>query len=236
MKRLADDGFAIAINYAANAAEAEGLADQIRKAGGNALAVRRMSAVPCRRRSLRRGAIGLRRDRHPGQLRGLHEAGAGGRGRRCHCSTAHIAINLKGTFNTMREAARVMNDGGRIINFSSSAVEIVPPEPCRLSASKAGVQGDHPHSLQGTPRPAASQSMRSRRVRRRPPTSSRQAEEVIDSLANVVARAGAPAGTPDEIARHGGFTRPRGAGSAVRCCARMAGSGEALRRVRGAGR
>jgi 3-oxoacyl-[acyl-carrier protein] reductase len=33
-----------------------------------------------------------------------------------------IAINLKGSFNTMREAARRIRDGGRIVNFSTSVV------------------------------------------------------------------------------------------------------------------
>ena len=33
-----------------------------------------------------------------------------------------IAINLKGSFNAMREAARRLRDGGRIINFSTSVV------------------------------------------------------------------------------------------------------------------
>jgi NADP-dependent 3-hydroxy acid dehydrogenase YdfG len=33
-----------------------------------------------------------------------------------------IAINLKGSFNTMREAARTLRDGGRIANFSTSVV------------------------------------------------------------------------------------------------------------------
>src|SRR5216683_1128990 len=34
----------------------------------------------------------------------------------------HIAVNLKGTFNTLREAAKRLRDGGRIINFSTSVV------------------------------------------------------------------------------------------------------------------
>ena len=33
-----------------------------------------------------------------------------------------IAINLKGSFNAMREAAKRLRDGGRIINFSTSVV------------------------------------------------------------------------------------------------------------------
>jgi NAD(P)-dependent dehydrogenase (short-subunit alcohol dehydrogenase family) len=32
----------------------------------------------------------------------------------------HIAVNLRGTFNTLREAARRLRSGGRIINLSSS--------------------------------------------------------------------------------------------------------------------
>ena len=33
-----------------------------------------------------------------------------------------IAINLKGSFNTMREAAKRLRNGGRIVNFSTSVV------------------------------------------------------------------------------------------------------------------
>ena len=33
-----------------------------------------------------------------------------------------IAINLKGTFNGLREAARRLRYGGRIVNFSTSVV------------------------------------------------------------------------------------------------------------------
>jgi 3-oxoacyl-[acyl-carrier protein] reductase len=33
-----------------------------------------------------------------------------------------VAINLKGSFNAMREAARRLRDGGRIVNFSTSVV------------------------------------------------------------------------------------------------------------------
>jgi 3-oxoacyl-[acyl-carrier protein] reductase len=33
-----------------------------------------------------------------------------------------VAVNLKGTFNTLREAARRLRDGGRIVNLSTSVV------------------------------------------------------------------------------------------------------------------
>ena len=36
-----------------------------------------------------------------------------------------INVNLKGTFNTLREAAKRLREGGRIINFSSSVVGLL---------------------------------------------------------------------------------------------------------------
>jgi len=35
-----------------------------------------------------------------------------------------IAVNLKGSFNTMREAAKRLRNGGRIVNFSTSVVGV----------------------------------------------------------------------------------------------------------------
>ena len=51
-----------------------------------------------------------------------------------------IAINLKGTFNTLREAARRLRDGGRIINFSSSVIGLLQPTYGVYAATKAAVE------------------------------------------------------------------------------------------------
>jgi 3-oxoacyl-[acyl-carrier protein] reductase len=51
-----------------------------------------------------------------------------------------IAVNLKGTFNTLREAARRLRAGGRIINFSSSVVGLLQPTYAVYAATKAGVE------------------------------------------------------------------------------------------------
>jgi 3-oxoacyl-[acyl-carrier protein] reductase len=48
-----------------------------------------------------------------------------------------IAVNLKGTFNCLREAAKRLRGGGRIINFSSS---VVGPSYSIYAATKAGVE------------------------------------------------------------------------------------------------
>jgi 3-oxoacyl-[acyl-carrier protein] reductase len=51
-----------------------------------------------------------------------------------------IAVNLKGTFNTLREAAKRVRAGGRIINFSSSVVGLLQPTYAIYAATKAGVE------------------------------------------------------------------------------------------------
>jgi 3-oxoacyl-[acyl-carrier protein] reductase len=52
----------------------------------------------------------------------------------------HVAINLKGVFNGMREAARRLRSGGRIISFSSSVVGLYQPTYGVYAATKGGVE------------------------------------------------------------------------------------------------
>jgi 3-oxoacyl-[acyl-carrier protein] reductase len=51
-----------------------------------------------------------------------------------------IAVNLKGTFNTLREAGRRLHDGGRIVNFSTSVVGLNFPGYGVYVATKAAVE------------------------------------------------------------------------------------------------
>jgi 3-oxoacyl-[acyl-carrier protein] reductase len=51
-----------------------------------------------------------------------------------------ISVNLKGTFNTLREAAKRLRDGGRIVNFSSSVVGLLQPTYGVYAATKAAVE------------------------------------------------------------------------------------------------
>jgi 3-oxoacyl-[acyl-carrier protein] reductase len=51
-----------------------------------------------------------------------------------------IAINLKGVFNGLREAAKHLRDGGWIISFSSSVVGLYQPSYAVYAATKAGVE------------------------------------------------------------------------------------------------
>ena len=81
---------------------------------------------------VRRGGGGVRRRRRAGQQCRHHAAGARIADSDDALFDRQIAINLKGTFNTLREAARRLRDGGRIINFSSSVVGLLQPDLRRL--------------------------------------------------------------------------------------------------------
>lgn len=49
-------------------------------------------------------------------------------------------INVRGTFNTLREAAARLNEGGRIVNFSSTTLALNMPGYAIYNATKAAVE------------------------------------------------------------------------------------------------
>ena len=51
-----------------------------------------------------------------------------------------FAVNVKGVFNALREASRRLEDGGRIINFSSSTTRLMLPTYASYCATKAAVE------------------------------------------------------------------------------------------------
>jgi 3-oxoacyl-[acyl-carrier protein] reductase len=51
-----------------------------------------------------------------------------------------FAINARGTFNTLREAATRLNDGGRIVNFSSTTLALSLPGYAVYNGTKAAVE------------------------------------------------------------------------------------------------
>jgi len=55
-------------------------------------------------------------------------------------AASQVAINLKGTFNTLREAARRLRNGGRIVNLSSSQAGLLSPTYGIYAATKAAVE------------------------------------------------------------------------------------------------
>ncbi|SCB60513.1 3-oxoacyl-[acyl-carrier protein] reductase [Rhizobium aethiopicum] len=139
-RRLASDGFTVVVNYSGSAAAAEDLARVIEQAGGRALtakadvsdaeAVRRMFDAA-------EGAFGgvdvLVNNAGIMMLSPLAEADDASFDRQ-------IAVNLKGTFNTLREAARRLRGGGRIINLSTSIVGLKLETYGVYAATKAAVE------------------------------------------------------------------------------------------------
>src|SRR6202000_2833525 len=53
---------------------------------------------------------------------------------------SQLAINLKGTLNTRREASRRLRNGGRIVNLSSSQTSLLHPTYGVYAATKAAVE------------------------------------------------------------------------------------------------
>ncbi len=139
-KRLAAGGFTVVVNYAGNDAAAEAVVQQIEQDGGlarsakadvsDAAAVRRMFDAA----ETAYGGVDVLVNN--AGVMGLAAIGA------MDDATFDrlVAINLKGTFNTLREAANRMREGGRIVNFSSSVVGLYQPTYAVYAATKAGVE------------------------------------------------------------------------------------------------
>jgi 3-oxoacyl-[acyl-carrier protein] reductase len=139
-ERLARDGFTVIVNYPGEAASAEAVVCKIEEAGGRALAVKADVSNPDAARGLfdaAETAFGgidvLVNNAGIMTLASIADTDDGSFDR-------HMAVNLKGTFNTLREAARRLRNGGRIINFSSSMVGLLQPTYAVYAATKAGVE------------------------------------------------------------------------------------------------
>jgi 3-oxoacyl-[acyl-carrier protein] reductase len=139
-QRLAADGFAVVVNYAGSTAEANALVDAIASAGGRSVAVQADVSNPAAAAKLFQSA----NEAFGGVDVLVNSAGIMKLATLVESDDklfdSQIAVNLKGTFNTLREAARTLRQGGRIINFSSSVVGLLPPQYAVYAATKAGVE------------------------------------------------------------------------------------------------
>lgn len=139
-ERLARDGFLIVVNYAGSVEAAEALARRIENAGGRAITAQADisdSAQVTRMFDSAEAAFG-------GVDVLVNNAGIMKLARIAESDDAlfsrQIAVNLAGTFNTLRAAAKRLRDGGRIINFSSSVTAMLQPTYGVYAATKAAVE------------------------------------------------------------------------------------------------
>jgi 3-oxoacyl-[acyl-carrier protein] reductase len=137
---LATDGFKVVVNHAGSAGSAQGVADRIKAAGGEAIVAKADVADPAAVIAMFDAA----------------EKAFGGIDVVVNCAGVlklakvaefddktfdqTVAINLKGTFNVCREAAKRLRNGGRIINFSSSVIGVRLPTYGVYIATKAAVE------------------------------------------------------------------------------------------------
>lgn len=141
-RRLARDGFAVAVNYASAVGEAEALVADIVAAGGAAIAARGDVADPNDARGLFDAAITAfgrvdvlvnNAGVMPPHLPIIADTDAATFDRL-------VAINLKGSFNMLREAATRLQTGGRIVNFSSSVIGMNLPGYAAYAGTKAAIE------------------------------------------------------------------------------------------------
>jgi 3-oxoacyl-[acyl-carrier protein] reductase len=138
--RLAADGFAVVVNYAGSEAAAAALVRKIEGNGGRALAVQADVSDP---QAVKRlfdaaeakfgGVDVLVNNAGVMMLKSIGESDDA-------LFDRQIAINLKGTFNGLREAARRLRMGGRIVNFSTSVVGLKLENYGIYAATKAAVE------------------------------------------------------------------------------------------------
>ncbi len=142
-KRLAADGVAVVVNYASSAAEAERVVADIAAAGGRAIAVQADVADPTQVAALFDAAetafggvdilvnnAGVMPPGVPPALADTDDA----------TFDTLFAINVKGTFNTLRLAATRLRQGGSIVNVSTSVIGLALPGYAVYAATKAAVE------------------------------------------------------------------------------------------------
>jgi 3-oxoacyl-[acyl-carrier protein] reductase len=138
--RLAQDGFAVVVNFSGSRDKAAEVVTEIERHGGRAVAVQADVA-------------------EPGDVARLFDAAEEAHGRigvvvnsagimklspiaaaSVEDFDAVFAVNVRGTFNVLQQAAKRIADGGRIITMSTSVLGMSFPGYAPYAASKAAVE------------------------------------------------------------------------------------------------
>lgn len=139
--RLADDGFAVALGYAGNRAQAEAAVAEIEARGGKAIAVQgdvSDSEDVERLSSAAQQAFGhLDAVINNAGVMTMVEIETGN----AAAFDRMMSINARGSFLVLAKAAEVLGDGGRIVVLSTSVIAKASPGYGPYIASKAAVEG-----------------------------------------------------------------------------------------------
>ncbi len=137
--RLARDGFAVVVNYVHHRREAEKAVSEIKTGGNQAIAVQA---------DVSKSTDVARLFDHAEHAFGgidvlVNNAGIMPAKRIIEMENdlfeRTFAVNVRGTFNTLKQAAKRLRCGGRIVNLSSTAVALGSPIYAVFNASKAAV-------------------------------------------------------------------------------------------------
>lgn len=139
-RRLAADGNAVAVNYATSREAADKVVAAIEASGGRAVAIQADISKP--------GGASALFDAAEAALGPIdilvNNAGVMRLAPLAELSDAdfelQVATNIAGSFRGMREGAKRIRDGGRIINFSSSVVVQRQPRYSVYGATKAAIE------------------------------------------------------------------------------------------------
>lgn len=139
-KALSGVGARVVVNYAGNQKAADQVVADIQSGGGNAITVRADVSNSVEVKTMFDAAIA-----QFGKVDILVNNAGIALYKRIEDTTDEdfdrlIAINVKGVFFTLREAATRLERGGRIVNFSSSVTRLMLPTYGPYSASKAAVE------------------------------------------------------------------------------------------------
>jgi 3-oxoacyl-[acyl-carrier protein] reductase len=139
-QRLSHDGFTVIVNYAGSATAAEEVAGKIEAEGGRAITAQADvsdAAAVARMFESAEAAFGgvdvLVNNAGIMKLASIADSNDA-------LFDSQISINLKGTFNTLREAGKRLRDGGRIVNFSTTVVGLRLETYGVYVATKAAVE------------------------------------------------------------------------------------------------
>ena len=139
--RLAKDGVAVIVNYAGSVADAEEVVAAITAEGGQAQAVK---ADVARADEVRR-LFDAAEQTFGGVDIVVNNAGVMAPSSMAEAKDddfdRHFDTNVRGTFNGLREAAKRLRDGGRIVNFSSTTLALNAPGYAIYNATKGAIEG-----------------------------------------------------------------------------------------------
>lgn len=137
---LAQQGAQVVINYASSDEDAQYTLDAIKNQGGNAIKIKADVSDTAQVKAMFKEVLNVY-----GKLDVLINCAGIMKNKPFNevtqdDYTSQYDVNVRGIFNTMQEAFNHLQDGGKIINFSSSTTKMMLPSYAIYSSTKAAIE------------------------------------------------------------------------------------------------